>query len=118
MKDSYIRSIDESAWTFLVRGWKPLVDDKGADKDREKWSATELVSSSMNQKAINSIQGAVSMEVFVILSMCKTAKEAWDIFECTYEGNTSVKSQCLQQIAIQFELIRMEKDEKIGDFNT
>lgn len=111
--DAYICSIEESAWTSVVCGWKPPTDEKGATKERAEWNVTELNASNMNQKALNAIQGAVSMEVFAIISTCKTAKEAWDILECTYEGNTKVKRQRLQQITTQFELLRMEEDEEI-----
>ncbi|XP_057771161.1 uncharacterized protein LOC130990971 [Salvia miltiorrhiza] len=57
------------------------------------------------------------MEVFALISMCATAKEAWDVLMSTYEGNSKVKKQRLQQLATRFEELKMDENETISIFH-
>ncbi|XP_057775493.1 uncharacterized protein LOC130994468 [Salvia miltiorrhiza] len=114
---SFIRAVDENAWTSVEEGWTAPSDEEGKLKPRNKWTTTELAASNANQKALNSIQNAVTMEVFALISMCDNAKEAWDVLMSTYEGNSKVKKQRLQQLATKFEELRMDENEDISTFH-
>ncbi|XP_057785954.1 uncharacterized protein LOC131003485 [Salvia miltiorrhiza] len=114
---SFIRAVDENAWTAVEEGWTAPCDAEGKPTPRNKWTLTELAASNANQKALNSIQNAVTMEVFALISMCANAKEAWDVLMSTYEGNSKVKKQRLQQLATKFEELRMDENEDISTFH-
>ncbi|XP_057790804.1 uncharacterized protein LOC131007909 [Salvia miltiorrhiza] len=114
---SFIRAVDENAWTAVEEGWTAPCDEEGKPKPRIKWTFNELAASNANQKALNSIQNAVTMEVFALISMCANAKEAWDVLMSTYEGNSKVKKQRLQQLATKFEELRMDENEDISIFH-
>ncbi|XP_057808926.1 uncharacterized protein LOC131023403 [Salvia miltiorrhiza] len=114
---SFIRVVDENAWTSVEEGWTTPCDEEGKTKHRSKWSSTDLAASNANQKALNSIQNAVTMEVFVVISMCSTAKEAWEVLMNTYEGNSKVKKQRLQQLTTRFEELKMDENETISNFH-
>lgn len=100
----------------MENGWDELEDEHGAKNVRSKWGEEELKLSGMNQKALNTIHSAISVEIFAIISTCKTAKEAWNILENNYEGNRRVKNQRLQQLTTRFEALKMDENETISNF--
>ena len=55
-------------------------------------------------------------EKFKKISSTEVAKEAWTIFENTYEGTKTIKTMKLQRLASSFEEIRMEEDETFDEF--
>ena len=59
---------------------------------------------------------AVTNEEFKKISSTETAKEAWTIFQTTYEGTKAVKDSKFQRFTISFEEIKMEEDESFGEF--
>lgn len=115
---TFIRTIDEGAWTAVEKGWTAPVDPEENPKDTEEWTAAEITLSGMNQKAINAIQSDVSIEIFSLISTFQTVKEAWLVLKNTFEENRRVKGQRVQQLVTQFENLKMEEDETIVDFHT
>jgi hypothetical protein len=57
--------------------------------------------------AMNAICQALLPSEFSRISHCKTAQEAWEILETTYEETKIVKSVKLQILVSQFEGIKM-----------
>ena len=57
-------------------------------------------------------------EGFKRISSTEVAKEAWTIFEITYEGTKAVKTMKLQRLTSGFEEIRMKEDETFDEFYT
>ena len=55
-------------------------------------------------------------EEFKKISSTETAKEAWTIFQTTYEGTKAVKDSKLQRLTMNFEEIKMEEVESFNDF--
>ena len=50
------------------------------------------------------------------ISSIETTKEAWTIFQTTYEGTKTVKDSKLQRLTTSFEEIKMEEDELFDEF--
>src|SRR3954464_14632363 len=75
------------------------------DNDRKKVLA--------DKKAINLLQGALSMDEFFRVSACTTAKEIWDTLVETHEGTTEVKRSRLNTLSQEYELFRMKPRETI-----
>ena len=55
-------------------------------------------------------------EEFKKIYSTKTAKEAWTIFQKTYEGTKAVKDLKFQRLTMSFEEIKMKEDESFDEF--
>ena len=58
----------------------------------------------------------MSPDEFHRISHITIAKEAWQIFETTYEGTKKVKDTKLQMLTTQFEELKMSEDESFDSF--
>ena len=69
-----------------------------------------------NSRALNALFSVVTNEEFKKISSIETTKEAWIIFQTTYEGTKVVKNSKLQRLTTSFEEIKMEEDESFDEF--
>lgn len=85
----FIPSIDESTWDVIENEWTPptrKVDDamtkitEEVVKARSEWDDVERKSGEANVKALNTIFVGVE-EQLKLISICTSAKKAWDIME-------------------------------------
>ena len=83
---------------------------------KSKWDKAALALANANSKAINAIFYGVSLNEFHRISYVKTAKEAWTIFETTYEGTKKFKDAKLQMLTTRFEELKMGDDEAFDSF--
>ena len=65
---------------------------------------------------MNALFSAVTNEEFKKISSTETAKEAWTIFQTTYEGTKAIKDSKFQRLTTSFEEIKMEEDESFDEF--
>ncbi|XP_010418555.1 PREDICTED: uncharacterized protein LOC104704120 [Camelina sativa] len=116
-----IRNLGEDAWTAVEEGWEPPYEKtEGGDKitkPKARWTVEEKSLSKYNAKALNAIFGAVNDDEFKLVQGCESAKDAWDILEKSHEGNSSFKRTRLDQLASQFEVLRMDPEETISQFS-
>ena len=97
-------------WQAVEIGWtKPK--EAPADYDDAKIKAANF-----NNRALNALFSAVTNEEFKKISSTETAKEAWTIFQTTYEGTKAVKDSKLQRLTTSFEEIKIEEDESFDMF--
>ena len=97
----------------------PISDSKGKMKETEtsdKSALTELLK--QDAKALDLIQGAVSDELFPIISNEVTAKGAWDLLQQEYKGDECVQSVKLQGLRRDFEYTRWHEDESLSAYLT
>ncbi|RVX07782.1 hypothetical protein CK203_021866 [Vitis vinifera] len=80
------------------------------------WNTIEFASEN-NARAMYSVFKDISMDKFHRIATCTSAKEAWDIFQVTYEGTNAVKVSKLQILTSRFKTIRMEDHENFGEFH-
>jgi hypothetical protein len=71
---------------------------------------------SFNAKTMNSILSGLAEEEFVKVMHLETAKEMWDKFISSYEGNEKVKDVKLQTYRLQFEQLKMKEDKTVGKY--
>ena len=64
---------------------------------------------------MNALFNAVTNEELKKISSTETAKEAWNIFQATYEDTKAIKNSKLQRLTTSFEEIKMEKDESFDE---
>ncbi|XP_010424571.1 PREDICTED: uncharacterized protein LOC104709699 [Camelina sativa] len=132
-----IRNLGEDAWTAVEEGWEPPYEKTEAGdkitkpkppyekteagdkitKPKARWTVEEKNLSKYNARALNAIFGAIDDDEFKLVQGCESAKDAWDILEKTHEGNSSVKRTRLDQLASQFEVLRMDPEESISQFS-
>ena len=80
------------------------------------WDDAKIKAANFNSKALNALLSAVTNKEFKKISSTETAKEAWTIFQITYEGTKAIKDSKLQRLTTSFEEIKMEKDESFDEF--
>ena len=88
-KRAFLQSLDDKVWQAVKIGWtKP--NEALANQDKAKIKAANF-----NSKALDALFNAVTNEEFKKISSTEIAKEAWTIFQKTYEGTKAVKDSKL-----------------------
>jgi hypothetical protein len=103
----FLKSID--CWSIVETGWTKLAN---ATLKLVPQKTTRL----SNEKALHVMCQALSPFEFTKISNCKSAREAWQILETTYEGTKLTKSAKLQMLISKFEKIKMLEEETFGEF--
>ena len=107
---AFLQFLDEKVWRALQIGWtKP----KEAPTD---WDEAKIEAANFNSKVLNALFSAVTDEEFKKIYSIKTAKEAWTIFQTTYEDTKAVKDSKFQRLTTSFEEIKMQEDESFDEF--
>ena len=86
---AFLQSLDEKVWQDVEIDW-PKSKEALADLDDAKIKAANF-----NNRALNALFNAVMNEEFKKISSIEIAKEAWTIFQTTYEGTEAVKDSKL-----------------------
>ena len=85
----FLQSLDEKVWQAVEIGWtKP----KEAPAD---WDDAKIKAANFNSRALNALFNAVTNEEFKKISSTETPKEAWTIFQATYEGTKAIENSKL-----------------------
>ena len=85
----FLQSLDEKVWQAIEIGW---TKSKEALAD---WDDAKIKATNFNNKALNALFSAVTNEEFKKISSIEITKEAWTIFQTTYEGTKAVKNSKL-----------------------
>ena len=80
-----------------------------------EWSTSQKEATDFNNKAMNAIFNAVSIEEFKRISNIEVAHTVWNILQTMHEGTKAVKINKLQQLTARFESIRMSDDESFDE---
>ena len=106
----FLKSIDERVWNSVEYGWeKPTTPVS-------EWQTSQKEVAAFNNKAMNAIFNAVSMEEFKRISNVEVTYTAWNILQTVHEGTKAVKINKLQQLTSKFESIRMSDDKSFDEF--
>ena len=107
---AFLQSLHEKVWQAVEIGWtKPK--EAPVDGDDAKIKAVNF-----NSRALNALFSVVTNEEFKKISSTETAKEAWTIFQTTYERTKAINDSKLQRLTTSFEEIKMEVDESFDEF--
>ena len=105
-----MQSLDEKVWQAMEIGWtKPM--EVSAD-----WGDAKIKAANFNSRTLNALFSVVMNEEFKKISSTEIAKEAWTIFQKTYEGTKAVDDSKLQRLTTSFEEIKMEEDKLFDKF--
>ena len=106
----FLQSLDEKVWQAMEIGkTKPM--EVSTNQDDAKIKAANF-----NSRALNALFNTVTNDEFKKISSTETAKEAWTIFQTTYEGTKAIKDSKLQRLITSFEEIKIEEDELFDEF--
>ena len=97
--------------------WQAL--EIGRTKPKEvsaNWDDAKIKAANFNNKVLNALFNTVTNEEFKKISSTEIAKEAWIIFQTTYEGTKAVKDSNLQRLTTSIKEIKMEEDESFDEF--
>ena len=89
---AFLQSQDKKVWQAVEIGW-PKPKEALAD-----WDDAKIKAENFNSRALNVLFSTVTNEEFKKISSTETAKEAWTIFQTTYEGTKAVKDLKLSRI--------------------
>lgn len=62
------------------------------------------------------LQSALYDAIFPRIVGCKSAKEAWEALKSGFQGDTKVNEVKPQTLRKEFENLRMQEDEHVGDY--
>ncbi|XP_010496566.1 PREDICTED: uncharacterized protein LOC104773615 [Camelina sativa] len=117
-----ILSVDVEVWIAVEDGWSsPMFKDEKGDivlKEKMKWTNEEKAKSKYNSQAILVIFNALSMEIFILVQGCVSAKEAWNFLEVLFEGTSSVRRTRQDNLASQFEKLHMTENESVANYSS
>ena len=98
---AFLKSIDERVQNSVEYGWEKPTTLVSEQQTSQKEAAA------FNNKAMNAILNAISMDEFKRISNVKVAHTTWNILQTVHEGTKAVKINKLQQLTSKFESIRM-----------
>ncbi|KAG7599123.1 Zinc finger CCHC-type superfamily [Arabidopsis suecica] len=117
-----IRGQGEDAWTAVEDGWEPpfstTKEGLKVKKPKANWTDAEKNLSKFNARAMNAIYSCLDDDEFNLVQGSENAKQMWDILQKTHEGNTGVKRTRLDQLATDFENLKMDPSETIVQFSS
>ena len=117
---AFIQALDEKAWRMVLIGRKQLMtkDNKGNTSltPKVKWLTDDDMLANYNSKALNVIFNGVGADQIKLITTCESTKEAWEILQITFEGNSDVKRSKLLMLTTRFEELCMKNDETLSDF--
>ena len=94
---AFLQSLDEKVWQAVEIGWtKPT-------KAPADWNDAKIKVANFNSRALNALLSAVTNEEFKKIFSIEIAKEAYTIFQTTYEGTKAIKDSKLQRLTTSFE---------------
>ncbi|XP_074334286.1 uncharacterized protein LOC141671793 [Apium graveolens] len=105
-------------WDIVESGYDEPVDatTEAALSNAEKMILKET--RKKDKKALYTIIQGVDESTFEKISNAKTAKEAWEILQKSFQGVEKVKKVRLQVLRGEFENLKMKNSENIGEFVT
>src|ERR1700733_1388668 len=105
---AYLQSLGTEVWNIVETGYA-FPSTTPTDVDEKKRYET-------NAKAVSTLLGCISQSEFMKVMHYKSAKEIWEKFVTSYEGDEQVKRAKLQTLRIQYETLKMYNDESVANY--
>lgn len=107
--------ISQDVWDLVQNGYdepESTATLSAAQKDQLK------VSRKMDAKALLHIQQGLGNSIFPRIMGATKAKEAWDIIQEEFQGNTQVRAVKLQALRRELENMKMKENETLKEFSS
>ncbi|XVF74128.1 hypothetical protein PTKIN_Ptkin13bG0035100 [Pterospermum kingtungense] len=112
----FIQANDYEVWRLIVNGPQipmKMVDGRSMVKDESEWNIEDIKKAQLNAKALHTLFCALGPSEYNRVSMCASAKEAWDKLEVTHECTNQVKETRIGMLTLDYELFKMLSNESI-----
>ncbi|CAO2830911.1 unnamed protein product [Amaranthus hypochondriacus] len=100
-------------WKYVDEGYQEHKDESNLSDSQKKKLETERM---QDAKALYLIQNALANSIFPRILRADTAKEAWEILQQEFQGDSKVRSIKLQSLRGDFENLKMKKGELMKDY--
>lgn len=105
--------LSQNLWSFIESGYtEPENEVALTDSEKKKLDDSRMKDS----KALLFIQQGVSATIFPRICGATKAKEAWEILQKEFQGNTKVMRIKLQSLRREFENLKMKEAETMQDY--
>lgn len=96
----------EGLWSIVETGLEELAADAEVPAaQREKFEADVM----KDGKALSKIENGVTGNIFPRIRRAQTVKEAWEILEKEFQGDSKVKTMKLQMLRGEFLNLKMKE---------
>ncbi|GJV05677.1 hypothetical protein Tco_1343333 [Tanacetum coccineum] len=125
--ETYVKSKDLDLWHVITDGdFPPIQNNPETKKDEvvpfHKQNDDLKKKLAKNNEAKMVIYNALPRKEYERIFMCQTAKEIWDTFLITHQGNNQVKANKIDLLVQQYEQFMIPEEESIDNafakFNT
>ncbi|XP_021836177.2 uncharacterized protein [Spinacia oleracea] len=103
----------QGLWSYADKGYMEYEDESILTEAQKKQLDGERMK---DAKALYLIQNAVKDTIFPRILRANTAKEAWEILEQEFQGDSKVRSIKLHSLRRDFEILKMKEGEFIEDY--
>ncbi|XP_074324291.1 uncharacterized protein LOC141661204 [Apium graveolens] len=100
----------QDLWDLVKSGYDESANLTNAQKEALKETKKK------DAKALFFIQQAISESLFPRIMRVATAKEAWEVLQEEFQGNSKVRSIKLQSLRRDFENLKMNESESLKDY--
>ena len=100
-------------WSYADKGYNEPEDESSLSDAQRKRLEEERMK---DAKALYLIQNAVKDTIFPRIMRANTAKEAWEILQQEFQGDSKVRSIKLQSLRRDFENLKMKDNELVKDY--
>ena len=100
-------------WSYAEKGYRECEDESSLSDAQKKRLEEERMK---DAKALYFIQNAVKDTIFPRIIRANTSKEAWEILQQEFQGDSKVRSIKLQTLRKDFEILKMKDNELIKDY--
>ena len=103
----------QDVWDLVVNGLDPLLANP-----TDVQQVTYKDAKKKDCKGLCILHQRMNQAIFEKIARSESSKAVWDVLANSYAGDKKLKKVRLQTLRRQYELIRMEENEKIADFFT
>ncbi|XP_021758678.1 uncharacterized protein LOC110723641 [Chenopodium quinoa] len=100
-------------WSYADKGYNEPEDESSLSDAQRKRLEEERMK---DAKALYLIQNAVKYTIFPRIMRANTAKEAWEILQQEFQGDSKVRSIKLQSLRRDFENLKMKDNELVKNY--
>ncbi|KAD4386084.1 hypothetical protein E3N88_26253 [Mikania micrantha] len=98
--------MSQDLWEFIATGYNEEDNDRTRLRDHRKKDA----------RALSLIQQATHDEVFSRIVAASTSRQAWNLLQTEFQGDSKVRTVKLQGLKREFETLQMKEGEAVASY--
>lgn len=105
----------EGLWSIVEKGFEQFEDESQLTKVQKDKYEEDVIK---DVKALSKIQNGVDVDIFPRITRANTTKEAWEILEKEFQGDSKARKIKLQSLHREFYNLKMRESGCIQDYST